>query len=100
MATTSGVQVRLLVSKWCPVCPQAEAVWAHIAKTDAIDYEVLDVAIPAGKAWVSNLRIKTVPAVVINGALRSVGVISETQARQLIEQAQQSSGNSGAARPG
>ena len=79
------MQITLLISKWCPVCPQAEAVWAEVAKSQAIAYECLDVGASAGKAWVSNLRIKTVPAIIIDGKLQGVGVLSRADALRLIQ---------------
>ena len=79
------MQILLLISKWCPVCPQAETVWAAVATAQSIDYQVLDVATAAGKTWVSNLRIKTVPALIIDGKLRAVGVLSQAEAMRLIQ---------------
>lgn len=78
------MEVRLLVSKWCPVCPQAEQVWAAVAHAGALDYQVIDVADPPGRALVSRLRIKTVPAVVIDGRLQAVGLQSVAEATRLV----------------
>lgn len=79
------MEVRLLVSKWCPVCPQAEQVWGAVAHARALDYQVIDVADSPGRALVSRLRIKTVPAVVIDGRLRAVGLQSVAEATGLVE---------------
>ncbi len=38
-----------------------------------MELEVLDVADREGREIVSNLRIKTVPAIVVDGALKTVG---------------------------
>ncbi|MDA8389313.1 MAG: thioredoxin family protein [Gammaproteobacteria bacterium] len=78
------MEVRLLVSQWCPVCPQAEAVWAEVAKRHPIDYRVLDIAKPEGRTLVAGLRIRTVPAVVIDGGLKAVGVQSMHDALALL----------------
>jgi len=81
------MEVRLLVSKWCPVCPQAEEVWGEVAKRHPIDYQVLDIADPAGRALVAGLRIRTVPALVVDGKLTAVGVQSLGDALKIINQA-------------
>jgi thiol-disulfide isomerase/thioredoxin len=68
------MKVQLLVSKWCPTCLQAERIWAEAAQKVPMDLEVLDVAERDGREVVSRLRIKTVPAVVVECALKAVGV--------------------------
>ena len=67
------MKVQILVSKWCPVCPQAEKVWKAASQKVPMELEVLDVADREGREIVSNLRIKTFPAIVVDGALKAVG---------------------------
>jgi glutaredoxin len=67
------MKVQILVSKWCPVCPQAEKVWKEASEKVPMELQVLDVADREGREIVSNLRIKTVPAIVVDGALKTVG---------------------------
>lgn len=81
------MEVRLLVSKWCPVCPKAEEVWNEVARVRSIDYAALDVADPAGRALVASLHIRTVPALVRDGKLIAVGVQSLGDALKIIDQA-------------
>ena len=80
------MEVRLLVSKWCPVCPQAEEIWGAVAKQQPIDYQVLDIAEPPGRALVASLRIRTVPALVVDGKLAAVGVQSMGEALKIVLQ--------------
>lgn len=68
------VKVQLLVSEWCAPCRGAEETWQQVARTKAIAFEVLDVGQREGRAIVARLGIKTVPATVIDGTLRHVGV--------------------------
>lgn len=79
------MKVQLLVSKWCPSCPQAETIWREAAEKRPMDLEILDVADKAGREVVSRLRIKTVPAVVIDGSLKAVGVQPLSQVLQLLD---------------
>ncbi len=81
------MEVRLLVSKWCPVCPQAEQVWNEVARRQPIDYQALDIAEPAGRALVANLRVRTVPALVVDGKLVAVGLQSLGDALKIVQQA-------------
>ena len=78
------MKIQLLVSKWCPTCPQAEQVWSEVARSASVDYEVLDVSERTGRELISLLRIKTVPAVVIDGQLKAVGVQPLAEAQALL----------------
>jgi len=68
------MKVQLLVSKWCPTCPQAEKIWAEAARKVPMDFEVLDVADRKGREVAAQLRIRTVPAVVVDDTLKTLGV--------------------------
>jgi glutaredoxin len=78
------ITVQLLVSEWCPTCPNAEAVWRQVAAEKDIRFAVVDLAQPEGRELASRLRLKTVPAVVIDGKLAAVGVQSAAEARALV----------------
>lgn len=81
------MQVTLLTSKWCPTCPEAEKVWSEVARQRPIEYQVLDVSDKAGRTLVSNLRIKSVPALVVDGKLKTVGVHSLGEALKMVDSA-------------
>ncbi|WP_205617356.1 thioredoxin family protein [Pelomicrobium methylotrophicum] len=78
------IAVQLLVSEWCPTCPNAEAVWRQVAAEKDIRFAVVDVAQPEGRELASRLRLKTVPSVVIDRKLAAVGVQSLAEARALV----------------
>lgn len=78
------MRVELLVSEWCQSCHQAEKVWRQVAEEKAIDFAVLDMGQPEGKELVSRLRLKTIPALVIDGELKGIGVQSLGEARQWV----------------
>ena len=78
------MKVQLLVSEWCAPCRGAEDVWQAVARSKAIAFEVLDVGQPEGRAVVARLGVRSVPATVIDGALRHVGVPSMAQARDFV----------------
>ena len=78
------VTVQLLVSEWCEPCRGAEEVWRQVAQKKAIAFEVLDVGQREGRAITARLGVKTVPATVIDGQLRHVGVPTNKEALELV----------------
>jgi glutaredoxin len=78
------MKVELLVSEWCTPCRGAEAVWRDVAQTKDFAFEVLDVGQPEGRAVVARLGIRTVPATVIDGTLKHIGVPTAAQAREFV----------------
>jgi len=81
------MKVELLVSAWCNSCRQAEQVWQQVSTEKQFDYAVLDATQPEGRALISRLRLKTVPALVIDGELRGLGVPTIAEAREWVSQA-------------
>lgn len=79
-----STKVQLLVSEWCVPCRGAETVWRAVAQEKDIVFEVLDVGQPEGRAVVARLGVRTVPATVIDGVLKHVGVPSGVEARGLV----------------
>jgi len=78
------MKVELLVSGWCPTCPQAEQVWRQVAEERDVEFAVLDMAQSEGRALAQRLRIRTIPAVAIDGVLQGVGVQSVSEAHRLV----------------
>jgi thiol-disulfide isomerase/thioredoxin len=78
------MKVQLLVSEWCNPCRAAEEIWRRVAEEKAITFEVLDVAQPEGRAVASPRGIRTVPATVIDGTLKKVGVPTRDEALALV----------------
>lgn len=81
------MKVELLVSEWCAPCHQAERVWRQVAAERDFEFAVVDLAQPEGKQLANALRIRTIPALVIDGQLVAVGVQSLEEARRLVAQA-------------
>jgi hypothetical protein len=78
------MKVQLLVSEWCAPCRGAEEAWRQAAARKDFRFEVLDVGQPEGRSVVARLAIKTVPATVIDDALRHVGVPTLAQALEFV----------------
>ncbi len=78
------MKVELLVSEWCAPCHQAEKVWREVAQERDFDFSVVDMGQPEGKELVRRLRIRTIPALVVDGALKAIGVQSYDEAREIV----------------
>lgn len=78
------MKVELLVSEWCASCHQSEKIWREVAEEKDIEFSVLDMGQPEGRALVSRLRLKTIPAVVIDGELKGLGVQTFAEARDWV----------------
>jgi hypothetical protein len=79
-----GMKLQLLVSQWCPTCPATEKVWSEAAARQGLTIEVLDVGKPEGRRITSDLGIRTVPAMVIDGKLRSLGTCTLGEALSML----------------
>lgn len=78
------MKVQLLVSEACAPCDQAEKVWRGVAAERELDFSVVDLATPEGQTLTERLRLKTIPALVIDGVLIAIGVQSSDEARALV----------------
>ena len=89
------MRVTLLVSEWCQVCPNAERVWRQVNEERDFELEVVDVGQPEGRKIIAEKLIKTVPATLVDGELKKVGVPSGEEARELVQDAPERQGGAG-----
>ena len=78
------MKVQLLVSEWCGSCHQAERIWQAVAAERDFRFEVVDMAQPEGRELANRLRVRSIPALLIDGELKGVGVQSREQALQWV----------------
>jgi glutaredoxin len=83
------MKVQLLVSESCIPCDQAEAVWRVVAAERELDFTVVNLADPEGRRIADQLRLRTVPALVIDDKLIAIGVQSPVEARAMVARAPQ-----------
>lgn len=81
------MKVQLLVSESCAPCDQAEAIWRGVASEHDLDFTVVDLGEPEGQQLANRLRLKTIPALVVDGVLVAIGVQSPEEARALVARA-------------
>jgi glutaredoxin len=78
------MKVELLVSEWCASCHDAERVWRQVAEKKEIEFAVVDMAQPEGRDLATRLRIRSIPAVVVDDELRHVGTLDLNAALALV----------------
>ncbi|MGE5242460.1 MAG: thioredoxin family protein [Bacteroidota bacterium] len=78
------MKVQLLVSESSVPCRHAEEVWRQVAAERALDFSVVDLDAPEGRTLADRLRLRTIPALVIDGRLIAIGVQSPEEARALV----------------
>ncbi|MDP3483787.1 MAG: thioredoxin family protein [Sulfuricella sp.] len=83
------MKIELIVSGICPFCLEAEKVWRVAAADHGFEFSVVDITQPEGAALARHLKLQTVPAIVIDGELRAVGVQSPEEALTLLQPARQ-----------
>lgn len=83
------MKIELIVSGVCPFCQEAERVWRAAAASHGCEFAVVDLTQPEGAALALRLKLQTVPALLIDGTLRAVGVQSPEEALTLLQPARQ-----------
>jgi len=78
------MKVELLVSEWCASCHDAERIWRQVAEKKQIDFAVVDMGQPEGRELATRLRIRSIPAVVVDGELRHIGLMELHAATELV----------------
>ncbi|MDA8420480.1 MAG: thioredoxin family protein [Pseudomonadota bacterium] len=78
------MKVQLLVSDWCASCHQAEKVWREVSEERDFDFAVVDMGQPEGRELVSRLRLKTIPALVVDDRLAAIGVQTRQEALSIV----------------
>lgn len=78
------VRIELLVTPDCVPCAKAEALWRDVSEREGLTLTVLDRGERQGKYLAHRFRLKTFPALVINGDLVAVGVQSREEAERLL----------------
>jgi glutaredoxin len=83
------MKIELIVSGTCPFCLEAEKVWRAATADHGCEFSVVDISQPEGAVLMQRIKLQTVPAILIDGILRAVGVQTSGEALTLIEIAHQ-----------
>jgi len=79
------MKIELIVSGCCPFCLEAEKVWRAAAADHGCEFSVMDISRAEGAALAQRLKLQTVPALLIDGTLRAVGVQTPEEALTLLQ---------------
>lgn len=85
MLLPAAMKLELLVITPCTLCRKAQEIWEEISRTRHIAFRTVDVADTEGAAIMDRLDLKTVPAILVDGQLKGVGVQSKEQAIAIID---------------
>lgn len=78
------MKIELVVSGDCDYCLEAQRVWREIAAERDMEFALLDISLPRHAELLQRLKLQTVPALLLDGVLRAVGVQSRVEALALI----------------
>ncbi len=78
------MHMQLLVAPWCTSCHRAQEIWRRVCDRHGVTLEILDLETPAGEETAGRLHLKIMPAVLIDGQARAIGVQSEDEAEALL----------------
>lgn len=78
------MHVQLLIAAWCSSCQRAQELWERVCARHGIGLEILDLDTPEGEAAAAHHHLKIMPAVLIDGHPRAIGVQSEAEIEALL----------------
>ena len=78
------MEIEILVSQQCRSCASEVARWKPLCDARQIPLAVCDVGSPRGRELVARLDLKVLPAVMVDGVLRAVGVQSLEEVETLL----------------
>lgn len=79
------MDVRLLITKGCTSCKEAERVWSTLAREQGFPFTVVDSGTPEAVRLAGETGLETFPALFIDGKLKAVGVQDKAQALALVK---------------
>lgn len=82
-------RIQLLVAAWCSSCARARELWERICARHGLRLEIVDLDTPAGEALAGDHHLKIMPAVLIDGHPRAIGVQSDAEAEAVLATALQ-----------
>lgn len=87
------MKIELVISGDCDYCLEAQRVWREIAAEQSLEFALLDISLPHHAEMLQRFELQTVPALLINGVLRAVGVQTRDEALALIRDTADSAPN-------
>lgn len=78
------MEIEILVSKDCRSCAKAVAQWKQLCEERDIPLRVCDAEGERGRALVVRFDLKVLPALLVDGELKAVGVQTREQAQMLL----------------
>lgn len=76
--------VTLVVTNNCPYCPSVDKLWNELKRRHSFNYKVVDAVSEEGGRLVEKFGILSVPATIIDGKLKFVGVPGKEKAEEAV----------------
>ena len=67
------MEIKLILSDVCPHCEEAEKIWRNLCENHAIEIHVIAQGQAEANQIISDKKIKSFPALIIDGEIRAVG---------------------------
>ena len=83
--SSTNMKLELLIVTPCTLCKQAEEIWEEVSRVRHHVFRTLDIAEPDGKNIMEQLGLKTIPAILVDGQLKGVGVQTLEQAYAILD---------------
>ncbi len=82
------MHLQLLVADWCSSCQRAREIWEKVCAHHGVALEVVDLESAAGEGFAQSHHLKIMPALLVDGHPRAVGVQTEQDAETLLARLQ------------
>ena len=79
------MKIQLLIAKESEPCSRAVSIWHTACAERELELEIVDVDADPGAELCQGLRLGALPALILDGELRAVGVQTLAEARALLE---------------
>ncbi len=83
------MDIEILISRQCRSCAKAVAQWKLLCDEQNVALSVCDAEDEHGRALMSRFNLKVLPAVIVDGELRAVGVQTPAEVRSLLLESRQ-----------
>jgi thioredoxin 1 len=77
-------KVQVVYTKACVYCGPTKAMWKELQKNHKFEYEEIDAETAEGQKLVEKFEIMAVPATIIDGKVRFVGLPNKAKAEQIV----------------
>lgn len=79
------ISVKLIVARWCPICPSVKQLWRELMDQFKFEYEKVDISSPEGKELVTEHLVLSAPTIIIGGKVAFSGKVERSKAVEILK---------------